>query len=948
MKKTLRTVLGSICSVALLLSTLVFPASASTVETTETIDSWAFYSDEHAGNTSNLFIGNEADTIEINDNDYEKTAKATLKSINNGVYTANHTTTSNRGYSVVSFKLANRLTVGQTYKFEVGFYSDGNTWVENLALACYGGAMGGAWSDNQWTTDVWPAFSGDKLLLNKGSKQIPTNTNNRVSFEFTATEALGTRDWLVFMYRVANDSSQRVATYHITNAKLETSVITERSDFDENGDTIIKDWSFAGKTFNDLDINAIQSLEWWDGQCKVTRTIENGVYSLTSTDKTQNMWNAPLRIYFKLDDDLVVGKKYKLAVNIYSPDNASTKLETSNVFYSTTIAHDQNVSVGYVSTAGVQHPLIPSSITAIGTVSQGQVTLSQSSDAVLNYQFTATAEMVKDGYIGFAAQLNNEAKGTYCVKGARLTMKNDVQTLNEDGDIQAGDWSFAGKTFNDPDINVITNANWDDTKNCNVTRTIQDGIYSLTSTDKTKNMWNAPLRIYFKLNTDLVVGKEYKLAINIYSPDDANTFLSADSKVFYSTTKDHDQNVSVGYVGSVTHTLIPSTVTPIGTVTKSSTVQLGQSADSVITYKFTATSDMVSGGYIGFAAKLANDAKGTYCIKGAKLTAPSVEKIKDYDFDFEGTRNETFKHVAKNGDATNGGSNSLAEGKITDPDTYAPSTGSLSGTLAIKKYQYQLILAIPTADLQLEENTEYIVDLKGCCAYDGGTVNFYAGVPTSFDSDANMDTDATYPALQIGNPAGNIRATMDGPLDYSYTFTTSGSSIDFDTYSQLYVVIRPNDSTNGNQTLCYTLSISKRIKGNRLNKKPVLERSRYNKIVFAENDFATYAIKKTGTDDEFTELEGNIAAMLDNDTQYTVKVKYADDGRFFESDYGEEVTFSTLKLGDTNEDGVVNLLDLVRMKKGIAAGSDDEIFDLVDDDGNNANDLTALRKIILA
>ena len=68
----------------------------------------------------------------------------------------------------------------------------------------------------------------------------------------------------------------------------------------------------------------------------------------------------------------------------------------------------------------------------------------------------------------------------------------------------------------------------------------------------------------------------------------------------------------------------------------------------------------------------------------------------------------------------------------------------------------------------------------------------------------------------------------------------------------------------------------------------------------------------------------------------------------YESDMANPISFNTYKKGDTNRDGKISLLDLVRLKKNIINLTEDDcIFDLVTDGKTDGFDLVFLRETIL-
>lgn len=439
----------------------------------------------------------------------------------------------------------------------------------------------------------------------------------------------------------------------------------------------------------------------------------------------------------------------------------------------------------------------------------------------------------------------------------------------------------------------------------------------------------------FKLDKDLTAGVEYTLELGMYGGVTANgnTIWSNNTWIMASKT---DTLNTVGFTPYVANKSGPSVDTPDnfgitdGYATELMKKQIGRlpSENTIHSFTFVPEKDIPADDVLRVALNFTT-ATGNVYVTSVELKASADEWMDEYFFSNEGSQERVWENAE------------------TDPR--ADETDEVYG--AYKRSGHNLIMVLNK--FHVEANAEYTAILKAAATFGGSYVSAYAFKEKPEDYVGKDEYDTYYnnidnavlidekiawvPNVSNNNDRRTVKAT----------FSTAGCDIDFDEY--IYLAIYINNVKNSDDTINWSniiyadeLTMYKTVSGNAdFERLPVMQNNYFNKIKFADDRFATYYLK--ANDGTLTKIDGNEIANLNADTNYTFVAKWAENGRYHASkDYSNEVSFKTLKYGDMNRDGRVNIVDLVVQKKGILATDYDETYDLDNDTAINGSDIVLL------
>ena len=280
------------------------------------------------------------------------------------------------------------------------------------------------------------------------------------------------------------------------------------------------------------------------------------------------------------------------------------------------------------------------------------------------------------------------------------------------------------------------------------------------------------------------------------------------------------------------------------------------------------------------------------------------------------------------------------------------------GEIGIKKdcnLTEGLYLALPTEQdpdvgndtVILEADTEYFLSLNAATDLSAANVSVYA-VPAG-ECDPSRGFLISENIFTI--PKNNIAL----PSESKCYFTTSGSNIDFEQYKSLLIVIKTeSDSAVAVYDIAFSKTVKTELPATYI---PKLDKVFYKSAILtndylpSDTSFTKYTVKDS--DGNELSVDGKKIVGLEPDTEYTVTVslRFNDTGRYYEGSNSSVITFKTLKLGDVTENGVVDIIDLIRIKKECAKAEPPEYLELFDIDCNDSfgsGDLVTLRRILLS
>ena len=527
---------------------------------------------------------------------------------------------------------------------------------------------------------------------------------------------------------------------------------------------------------------------------------------------------------------------------------------------------------------------------------------------------------------------------------------SDLLKKDSDGSFKLQSWDFdlpfsdaglAGKDY----VNVINSKsdvylaykNYHDSTTSPIVRTVgEDGVLKLALGSYTSSKtYFSTTNLALKLDKTLSKGVEYTLELGMYGDTRKNgsTAWSNNTWIMTSTADTLTNNGFANYFANKSSTPSVDSADNFGCGTDGPAKllvkkQIGRlpTENTVHSFTFIPDEDIPENDVIRVALNFqTSNVDANVYVTSIELKASAEEKVDEYFF----TDEESQERV------------------------YASAEPSNTGAYKRSGNNFYMQLK----DFKLEGNAEYSAVFEAAANVSGCYISAYAFTEQPEDYAPKDVNDKYYNHLENGvlisskiaslpvsntNDRGTVKAT----------FKTAGTDIDFNNYSYLVFYINnvygAGGEVNWNHIIYVdALTIYKTIPGNAdFARMPSVDVSYYNKIKMTDDKFATYYLKSE--DGDYTEIEGNVITNLNEDTNYTVVAKWADDGRYYASeDYSDEITVKTLKYGDVNRDETVNILDLIRMHKGLSAVAGDEIYDLNNDGNENGIDLVCLKKRLL-
>lgn len=511
------------------------------------------------------------------------------------------------------------------------------------------------------------------------------------------------------------------------------------------------------------------------------------------------------------------------------------------------------------------------------------------------------------------------AKGEYTVKEWKFDSEYSASYVAADN-----------VTFLDEGEIAIANKNWHDSSAAPTARTIKDGVLKIELKTSSDSKYFSTTNFALRLDETLKAKQKYTFKLGIYSPD---KIWSSKTYIMYS---DAASLTNTGFANYVANKSGPSVDNPAnfgitdGYATRLMEKQIGRlpSENTIHSFTFVPEEDIPADDVLRVALNFTT-ATGNVYVTSVELKASADEWMDEYFFSDEGSQKRVWENA--------------------EIDPRADENDEVYG--AYKRSGHNLIMVLN--DFTVEANAEYTAILKAATTFGGSYVSAYAFKEKPEDYVGKDEYDTYYnnidnavlidekiawvPNVSNNNDRRTVKAT----------FSTAGCDIDFDEY--IYLAIYINNVKNSDDTINWSniiyadeLTMYKTVSGNAdFERLPVMQNNYFNKIKFADDRFATYYLK--ANDGTLTEIDGNEIANLNADTNYTFVAKWAENGRYHASkDYSNEVSFKTLKYGDMNRDGRVNIVDLVVQKKGILATDYDETYDLDNDTAINGSDLVLL------
>ncbi|MBQ9355571.1 MAG: dockerin type I repeat-containing protein [Clostridia bacterium] len=993
MKKAFSKILSVLLVIALMFTLVAMPTSAVVAKGEYTVKEWKFDSEYSASYLAkdNVEFLDEGEIAIANKNWHDSSAAPTARTIKDGVLKIELKTSSDSKYfSTTNFalRLDETLKAKQEYTFKLGIYSPDKIWSSKTyimysdaaSLTNTGFANYIANKSSTPSVDTKANFGIPDVATELNITQIGslTDSNKVYDFAFTPETDIESGNYIRVALNFRNTDANTVKTVYVTSLGLSTYGELSNDSFEKDSanDYILKTWNFD-KNFSDsaltkdtvstVDTNGEVLMGYQNyhdnNSGPVVRTISDGVLNLAMSKSTRGnaatvAYYSTTNIAFKLGKELVAGQRYTFELGMYSPDKAwsyNTFISYSDGNYITTnnkFANEIACSTGTPSVDNAANFGIKDGGATKLVIRQIKNLTDE--NKVYGFTFIPETDIAADNYIRVSLNFRNTSdtvSNVYVTSAALKATNSELENKDSDGKFRVQKWNF-NLDYSDADItkdsvNTIDSdaeiymsyKAWHDDTAAPVVRTVENGVLKLALTEGNSKYFSTT-NLAFKLDKDLTKGVEYTLELGMYGDVAANgnTIWSNKTWIMASTT---DTLNTVGFTPYVANKSGPSVDNPDnfgitdGYATRLMEKQIGRlpSENTIHSFTFVPEEDIPADDVLRVALNFTT-ATGNVYVTSVELKASADEWMDEYFFSDEYSQERVWENAE------------------TDPQ--ADENDEVYG--AYKRSGHNLIMVLN--NFPVEANAEYTAILKAATTFGGSYVSAYAFKEKPEDYVGKDEYDTYYnnidnavlidekiawvPNVSNNNDRRTVKAT----------FSTAGCDIDFDEY--IYLAIYINNVKNSDDTINWNniiyadeLTMYKTVSGNAdFERLPVMQNNYFNKIKFADDRFATYYLK--ANDGTLTEIDGNEIANLNADTNYTFVAKWAENGRYHASkDYSNEVSFKTLKYGDMNRDGRVDIVDLVVQKKGILATDYDETYDLDSDTAINGSDIVLLVKHLL-
>lgn len=530
-----------------------------------------------------------------------------------------------------------------------------------------------------------------------------------------------------------------------------------------------------------------------------------------------------------------------------------------------------------------------------------------------SYTFTPSKDLAAGGYIMIRISLNsvNPFNLTFSEFTLSQVIPEYPYMINEN-DAVYDEWDFSkledvsytygtahGPIIGDDDRIVLGASNAQSYWNSFSDLTVENGV--ITQTFKGSGSKQNEFMLNLKLDTDLVAGKEYTFVSDLDCIRDTVDEGVRNEYLFPGLYYTNDLYYAVD--GNDINAM-PDDAVEIYQVARSTG---GVSSVENFTYTFTPETTLKAGGYLAFRVKTWSRYY-TFTISEAKIISEPTNVLKSYDLTTEQDRALLL---------------SSRETTLVEHDF---------GDDTVLKWDQG---GIGFSDFDFEAGKTYRITLN----YSSGAsrrIDLWQAPKDSFvDADRKwIKTDLTTVPVTGGIGVNNLG---------SYTF-----DITVPTLMEGYTLYFYNSYSGGTFPIKgITISEYKKAIPMAAAKPaaPSDEERGFTKIVLPQIDTDIMQYSILGADGKYVALDGNVAEGLKYDTEYNFVVKYLDSYRYYEGENSEALTVKTRKQGDVTGDEIVNIVDLVRLKKGIVAMNDSPIYDV--DPSGDAASLILVRRMIL-
>ena len=491
-------------------------AEAATETDYETGYTWAFDQTVTLGATKGLVSGDAAGSIKVMNHEGNGNALTPERAIADGVLTTE--VVKNWGNTVghgVFYQLPAALETGRIYQLTLNLYGGNDAAAMNGISVSFGDydstINGDGGSIQQWTSSgIEGLHNADTKITHSISGNLPTAASNRVTIEFIATEAMTAAGWMLVSFPLALNGSYKLGDATMEAANYDGGYTWE---FDQTVDAFTAGNAFKVLYYgNEAKTVGIVSSENYANYG--SRSLKNGVLTTVIT-KDEDWARGANGVYYKLPAGLVVGQEYVVRMNLYASAEGTSLINNKSSEIKLSFTNEPTSSNIWTvpQIEGIHNSDTLRTYSAPNS-------LSTDTANEMEISFVATQTIAEnDGWmlISFPLEAGKTVNlGSATIKPVKYDYE-DGYTWKFDKTVEAFTAATEFKQMyygNEAELigilNHEVNADYG-------SRSLKNGVLSTTITAT----WNkAAHGVYYRLPSDLVVGQEYMVSMNLYASEE--------------------------------------------------------------------------------------------------------------------------------------------------------------------------------------------------------------------------------------------------------------------------------------------------------------------------------------------------------------------------------------------------------------------------------------------
>jgi len=486
---------------------------------------WNFDQAVTLGNTKGLVSGNAAGTIKVMNHEGNNSLTPN-RAIADGVLTT--TVAANWGNTVghgVFYKLPAALEEGRIYQLSLNLYGGNYATAMNGITVSFGDytdvLTGSGGNIQQWTSSGMEGMhNADAKLTRSISGNLSTEASHTVEIEFIATDAMAAGSWMLVTFPLALNSSYKLGDVTLEAADYEGGYTWN---FDKTVDTFTTATEFKTLYYgNEANTVGIVNHEGYGSAWgeNTSRSLKNGL--LTSV-MTAGWGEEGHGVYYRLPAELVVGKTYQVSMNLYAAEENTplTNDKSSSITVSFNSETKMTQEWQIANMEGYHNADAKYSVPS-------PTSLSTQSDNVVSFEFVATQKIVDAGSWMLITFPMEDGK-TYILGDTTINTVNydydDGYTWNFDKTVEAFGKTEEFKHLyygNESElVSIISSENYASYGS----RSLKNGVLTTVITEDAD--WARGANgVYYRLPTDLVVGQEYAVRMNLYASEEGTSLIN--------------------------------------------------------------------------------------------------------------------------------------------------------------------------------------------------------------------------------------------------------------------------------------------------------------------------------------------------------------------------------------------------------------------------------------